>query len=403
MTASRSTSASSSTGDKRASGALKSLFRNGALNRINLHYAIQTLAQGAGGLFILVFLLKAGVSVPVALAFEAAIVALRFAIRPWILPLVLRIGLRRTLILGTLVMGLQYALLPLVKGLDVAMAAVCVSAAVGNVLYWTTYHAYFARLGDETERGGQIGLREAIVAVVGIGAPLLGGGALVMLGSWPAFIMVTLIQLSAALPLLGGPDVPVVRATTWKVNQARQAIILVAGDGWIAAGYHYAWQAALFTALGQSFSAYGGAMALAALAGAVLGLLLGRSIDQGFGQRSVIVAYGVMAGVILLRSLSLDLPWLAVFANAAGALVMALVSPALMTPVYNMSKAAPCSVRFHIATEGGWDTGQFFACLLAATLVWLGAPLSVAILLALPGAAILAALLWRQYGAASPT
>jgi len=381
---------------------LKSLFRNSALNRINLHYAIQTLAQGAGGLFILVFLLKAGVSVPVALAFEAAIVALRFAIRPWILPLVLGIGLRRTLILGTLAMGLQYALLPLVKGLDAAMAAVCVSAAIGNVLYWTTYHAYFARLGASDERGGQIGLREAIVAIVGIVAPLLGGGALVMLGSWPAFIMVTLIQLSAALPLLGGPEVPVVRTTAWRMKQARQAIVLVAGDGWMAAGYHFAWQAALFTTLGQSFSAYGGAMALAALVGAVLGLLLGRSIDQGFGRRSVIFAYGIMAGVILLRSLSLDLPWLAVFANAAGALAVALVSPTLMTPVYNMSTATPCSVRFHIATEGGWDTGQFFGCLLAAGLVWLGAPLSVAILLALPGAAILAGLLWRQYGPASP-
>jgi hypothetical protein len=381
---------------------LKSLFRNSALNRINLHYAIQTLAQGAGGLFILVFLLKAGVSVPVALAFEAAIVALRFAIRPWILPLVLGIGLRRTLILGTLAMGLQYALLPLVKGLDAAMAAVCVSAAIGNVLYWTTYHAYFARLGASAERGGQIGLREAIVAIVGIVAPLLGGGALVMLGSWPAFIMVTLIQLSAALPLLGGPEVPVVRTTAWRMKQARQAIVLVAGDGWMAAGYHFAWQAALFTTLGQSFSAYGGAMALAALVGAVLGLLLGRSIDQGFGRRSVIFAYGIMAGVILLRSLSLDLPWLAVFANAAGALAVALVSPTLMTPVYNMSTATPCSVRFHIATEGGWDTGQFFGCLLAAGLVWLGAPLSVAILLALPGAAILAGLLWRQYGRASP-
>lgn len=402
MTVSHSTSASSSTGVEQARSGLKSLFRNGALNRINLHYAIQTLAQGAGGLFILVFLLKAGVSVPVALAFEAAIVALRFAIRPWILPLVLGIGLRRTLILGTLAMGLQYALLPLVQGLDAAMAAVCVSAAIGNVLYWTTYHAYFARLGASAERGGQIGLREAIVAIVGIVAPLLGGGALVMLGSWPAFIMVTLIQLSAALPLLGGPEVPVVRTTAWRMKQARQAIILVAGDGWMAAGYHFAWQAALFTTLGQSFSAYGGAMALAALVGAVLGLLLGRSIDQGFGRRSVIFAYGIMAGVILLRSLSLDLPWLAVFANAAGALAVALVSPTLMTPVYNMSTATPCSVRFHIATEGGWDTGQFFGCLLAAGLVWLGAPLSVAILLALPGAAILAGLLWRQYGPASP-
>ena len=41
--------------------------RNDAVNRVNLHYGIQALAQGAGGIFFLVFLLRAGVSIPVAL------------------------------------------------------------------------------------------------------------------------------------------------------------------------------------------------------------------------------------------------------------------------------------------------------------------------------------------------
>jgi hypothetical protein len=42
-------------------------------------------------------------------------------------------------------------------------------------------------------------------------------------------------------------------------------------DGWIAAGFFFVWQMALFLALGESFTAYGGAMALAALVGAVSG------------------------------------------------------------------------------------------------------------------------------------
>ena len=57
-------------------------FRNDAVNRVNLHYGIQALAQGAGGIFFLVFMLRAGVSVPAALTAQAAIVAGRFLIRP---------------------------------------------------------------------------------------------------------------------------------------------------------------------------------------------------------------------------------------------------------------------------------------------------------------------------------
>ena len=47
--------------------------RNDAVKRVNLHSGIQALAQGAGGIFFLVFLLQAGVSVPAALCALAAI------------------------------------------------------------------------------------------------------------------------------------------------------------------------------------------------------------------------------------------------------------------------------------------------------------------------------------------
>ena len=37
---------------------------NNAVNRVNLHYGVQALAQASGGAFYLVFLLRAGLSIP---------------------------------------------------------------------------------------------------------------------------------------------------------------------------------------------------------------------------------------------------------------------------------------------------------------------------------------------------
>ena len=89
----------------------------------------------------------------------------------------------------------------------------------------------------------------------------------------------------------------------------------------------------------------------------------------------------------------------AVAANALGALVTCLYTPTLMTAVYNLSKRSPCPLRFHVATEGGWDAGGSTACLITAFLVSRGAPLSVGVLLSLAGAVSAFVLLRRHYPA----
>lgn len=138
-------------------------------------------------------------------------------------------------------------------------------------------------------------------------------------------------------------------------------------------------------------------MALAALVGAVSGLLLGRFIDAGHGKRAVWLATGSLAIVIGLRAMSSGSPVLAVVANAAGAMVPALYVPTLMTAVYNQAKGSPCALRFHIATEGGWDAGAVSACVITAVLLWAGAPFSLVILLSLLGTAVIFVLLRRYY------
>jgi len=70
-----------------------------------------------------------------------------------------------------------------------------------------------------------------------------------------------------------------------------------------------------------------------------------------------------------------------------------------MTAVYNLAKASPCPFRFHIATQGAWEVGCAGGVLAGAGLSAIGAPMGIAILLALPAAGGCLWLLWRYYTA----
>ena len=369
---------------------------NGAINRVNLHTGIQALAQGAGGIFFLVFLLRAGISEPLVLLAMAGVVTGRFLLRPAILPLAKRFGIKPLLITGALILALQYPLLAEVNGIGPALYAFIAVAAVGDVFYWPSYHAYFAALGDDEHRGHQIGAREALAAVVGIAAPLIGAWAVVTAGPRLAFAAVGLVQALSVVPLVGVPNVAVKQAAPGTLKAARLTVALMAIDGWFDAGFFFAWQIALFVSLGGNIPAYGGAMALAGLFGAGGSLLIGRHVDLGHGRRAVAIAYGAAAAVVLLRGLSLGSPWLAVAANALGAFALPLFVPAIGTALYTMAKASPCTLRFNIATEAGWDVGAFIGCVAAAGFFYYGLSLSAGILQAVP-AALAAALLLRRY------
>ena len=374
-----------------------SFLGNAAINRVNLHSTIQALAQGAGGLFVFVYLLKAGVPIPLVLCTLAAMTVGRFFLRPTVLFVARRRGLRATLILGTVLEAAIFPLLPTVHGPGPMLLLVIGVGALGSVFYWTSLHAYFATLGDAEHRGRQIGVRAAAVAVVNIVAPWLGGWGLTALGPPLTFCLVAAVQVAAIAPLLGAPNPTVPWSAPGGFRAARLAVVLQASDGWFGAGFYYVWQIALFVTLGEHFASYGGAMALAGLVGAGAGLTVGRFVDLGHGRVSVFVAYGACAIVVALKAASLHSPVLAIIANALATVAALLLEPVMMARVYNMAKASPCPLRFHMATEGGWDIGCAAGCLTAAALAYAHVPLSASILLALAGAAVGFTLLLRSY------
>jgi MFS transporter len=375
--------------------------RNATINLLNLHFGIHAIAMDAGSAFFGVFLLKAGVSVPAVLAAIAFILALRFFVRPLVVVLATRWGLRPVVTLGTVVSALQFPLLAEVDGIGLALLAACLIASLGETLYWTSYHAFFAALGDAEHRGHQTGAREALASVAGIIGPLAGGWALATFGPHFAFGTVAVVQVLSAIPLLGMRNVAVAQTVPGAYRAAWRGVVLFATDGWICAGHSFVWPIALFLSLGESFTAFGGALALAAVVGALAGLLLGRHIDAGHGARAAAIACGSLAALTLFRALSTQHAALAVAANACGGIVACLDIPTLMTALYNQAKRAPCTLRFHVATEGGWDFGGATGCLLAALMTAAGLPLSTAILPSLAGVALSFVLLRDYYGTAA--
>ncbi|MBU6297551.1 MAG: MFS transporter [Alphaproteobacteria bacterium] len=361
-------------------------FRNRTVNLLNVHYGIHSLALTGSGAFYTVFLLKAGVPVPAVLLSLAAILAGRFFLRPAVLPLAKRFGLKPLLVCGTIGSGLQYPFLAEVHGVGAHLYMLIAVAAVADALYWTTYHAYFAAHGDAEHRGQQISVREATAAIIGIAGPLIGGWALVTLGPRIAFRTTAVVLLCAAIPVLFTPNVKIAKEAPNAFRKALPGVLLFVADGWIACGLVFVWQLALFISLGENFQTFGGAMAIAALVGAVSGLLLGRFIDDGHGRRAAWIALGILVLTTVIRAASYGDAVFAVVANAFGSLIACLYLPTMMTAVYNQSKRSPCVARFHIAAEGGWDVGGSTALATAAGLLSAGAPMGAVILISLAGA-----------------
>jgi MFS transporter, DHA1 family, inner membrane transport protein len=360
-------------------------FRNSTINLLNLHYAIHSIAMTGAGAFLVAYLLEAGLPLPGIFATLAAILIGRFLIRPFIIGLAARYGMRRLIVSGTLLSSVQYPILALIHGAGAPLYALIGLVAIADALYWPSYHAYFARLGDDEHRGHQVSAREAIVALVGVASPLAMGATLVAFGPGVAFGATAVVVAASALPLLHTPDIAIAKSAPGAWRAALPGILLFMGDGFTGGIYMFVWQAALFLALDKSFMAYGGALAIAAIVGAAGGMFLGRDIDAGNGIRAVYVACITVALIILLRAAATFNPALAVFANAVSALGGCLYFPTMMAVVYTLAKAAPCTLRFHVAADAGWDLGGATGLMASAILIWLGAPLWTVLLLGLLG------------------
>lgn len=371
-------------------------------SRLALHSGVLALASALSSAFSAVYLLRAGLSPAQIFLSFAAILVLRFMMRPLVLVTAPALGLRLTFIIGALFCALSCPALALVTGIGAGLATYLVLSALGQVFYCTCYHVFFTALSDGARRATQVGAFQALGTLAAVLGPALGGVLLTTHGPWLTFAAASVIALAAIVPLLRIVEPPLTRERpALAFAAAKTGVKLYFADGWIQVGLASAWSMVLFQALHDRYDSFGGTLSLSALAGAVGGLILGRFIDRGHTRSAVWINAGMLALVVMLRAATLGNATAAVAVAIGTTLLSGVYLPSWMTAAYNAARNAPCTLRFQFAAEGGWDAGGAIAGVIAAALCALGLPLSAVILLALPMVAVQGFLLDRSYAAGS--
>ncbi len=348
-------------------------FKNKTFNLVYIHAALQALVMHGGEGFAFVYLLKAGISTPVVLLCIAAMFASRLLFRKAVLPVALRFGLRNTLIVSVIVEGASYLLLPMVTGLGPLLYLYLAVWAASSSFYWTTYHAYVAQIGNSEHSGAQVSAMEFFGMLAGIASPLLMGFLLTWFSPWAGFGFIALAMVLAAVPFMFGPEVSVAPNVPLNSGPSFTAQTVMFADGLRAAGTHFLWLIVLFLTLNSNFAAFGGALALAGVTGAFMGLFVGKWIDVGKGVNAARFGYGAMTLSSIVKCFGFHIPWTAVSANALYSAAWPSYATALNSQVYNLARRSPCTLRFHIVAEGGWDLGVSIGCGLAALMLYTGA------------------------------
>jgi MFS transporter, DHA1 family, inner membrane transport protein len=395
-------SCSLAAGLKPASAALMAFFKNRNFNLIYVHGALQAIVMYGGEAFEFVYLLKAGIAPWIVLLVIGLMFGSRVVFRGGVLPLAKRYGLRNALVFGILLEAITYPILSQVTGVGPLLFIHITTVAISSSFYWTSFHAYVSLIGDAEHRGKQSSAMEFIGMIMGVVAPIMTGTLLTYFNPLVAFGIVGLIMAASAIPLLYTPNIAISPDAIVPQETRRMARRIMFADGLRAGSFHFTWLIALFITLGSSFAVFGGAMSLAGLAGAMMGLMTGKLVDLGKGRRALQIGFMVLGVAILARAFGYAAVWSAVAANVIAVIVWPIYATATNSRIYDLAKQSPCPLRYHIVAEGGWDIGTAIGCLVSAILIYLGFSYFVPLLVALLGCGLGYWVLTKSFVTAQP-
>ena len=347
-------------------------FDNSAINRIYAHSALLGLSEYSGGAFVFVFLLKAGIALPVLFLSLAAIVLMRLVFRQMVLPFAQRFGIRTSLVVGIAIGAVGYIPVGYIHDVGLMLALFLILAALGDAFYWCCFHATSARLGDAEARGAQVSVVQLVYSLSNVAGPLLGGFLQVAAGPVWAFLFAGAIRVLSVWPLLSTPNPVIDRAAKIDAKSKRFAAQVYFFNGFENACTGNAFALALFITLGENFQTFGFALAGAAVFGAVMGLGIGRLFDLGHHKWSTAIGMCAICLFVITAALGYHSAITAIAALALGAIAGPLYASAFNARAYNLSKASGDALRFQIWGEGGWDLGCALSSSIAALLVWMG-------------------------------
>lgn len=361
--------------------------KNRQINLLNIHTSLFRFADNTYTVFGMVYFLKQGIPIYFTLLVWAFIYFMRVVIRPFSLKLQIKIGLKKSVILGTLFFAGIFPLLSHVHGLGVWLVIFMIYVSTSDTLYWLPFHAYYSAMGDAEHRGKQFGAREALTTVFTSVAPLTGGFLIGHFGFWSAYTLSAFVMILSAIPVFLMKE-----CSPGKELNLKQAMKeldfdgfkLLLGDSISSNANAFLWPVVLFLLVGN-FVMVGGIMTLELFLTAILFLVLGHYFDKGKGERILTIALILYVTVIMGRSLFVYNTVTILIFEVLAAFMICFYSSALNPIFYNLSKRSHNTLWYHFFGEVGWDIGAFLTFSAGALITFMGVHLRYVMLLALIG------------------
>jgi MFS family permease len=257
--------------------------RHPSFNLINLHIVLLEAAVLIGGLFLLAYLLQAGFSVSVALTVTASTFLLRISLRGVSSAIIRRFGLRKSMMIGSVLYVVRFALLPFVSGVDFWLLAFVVAESAAAAVYWMSYHLYFAHLSNHSDRGSQVAGQAVARIAAGTLAPLLGGFLLAHFHPDVSVVVCALLIAVGTWVLGRMPRITLPQPSADSLDSTekpRRALLLSTGHSLLEAGTVWLWPLIIFFGTGENFQLTGIILAILPLGMAALSHLVGDRIDR---------------------------------------------------------------------------------------------------------------------------
>lgn len=159
-------------------------------------------AVAAVALFEPIYLYTLGYSLKVILLFYIEVYIVYFILLPLGAKYANKFGYEHSMMLSTIFLVGYYLSLYAIGINPIFLVIAPLLFAINKSLYWTGYHADFARFSDGKERGKQIGEMDAIDSMVYIVGPLVGGAVLAIWSFNILFIIAAILILSSSIPLV---------------------------------------------------------------------------------------------------------------------------------------------------------------------------------------------------------
>lgn len=347
-------------------------FSNKSMNLLNVHYCMRAFGYEMANVFTLSYLYKQGMPLALVCAVYSLFFLSRFVLRPLAIRICLKKGIHFGLMIGATLFAIRYMTLIPIEGINFWVFVFLVFSGLTEAFYWPAYHTYFALIGTQSDRGSNVGLREALTTAIAVFGPI-SGGFLLQINRPLAFIVPSLMILMSIYPLSKTPEVPLQK----KLSRSEQKQVDKKGARFFLADALFTqplsiWPLIVFIILSENYGNFGLILGLAAAFRALGNLVFGKMIDKGKGFTLCLIGYLLHMIVTCARGLFAYTVPVIIACDFFSAVAYAFSMAAFMSVMYNSVKQTKHPLYFMYHSEIAWDIGGSFVMLLAGGLVYLG-------------------------------